>query len=155
MHLFCTMLQASSAAPKGFQGLGAGERGPVTGYLPTGRGCSSPAAGPGRAGAAAACCGRRRAGPAGRVPRRPGLSPTAACWPRRTAAAAPAATALRAGDRHRLSVRRRRPPDGPPRVPAAPCAPPPGPAPFRGSVPAAGRHRLTSRRRPARRRGAA
>lgn len=80
---------------------------PAAGYLPPRRGCSSPAAGPGRAGAGAACCGTRRARPAGRVPRRPGLSPTAACRRPRSAAAAPAATSLRAGGQHRLSARRR------------------------------------------------
>lgn len=73
----------------------------------------SPAAWPGRTGAAAACCGRRRAGPAGRVPRRPGPARTATSGRQRSAAAEPAGSSLRTGGTQR-----------PPRAPPLPTRAP-------------------------------
>lgn len=121
MHLrpnfFCTMPWVPRTTTKAFRGVVNGSREyPGAGSLPPRRGWCSPAAGPGRAGAGAACCGTRRARSAGRVPRRPGPAPTAAARRCRTAAAAPTATSLRARPGHRLSAghRHRAPPQCPP-----------------------------------------
>lgn len=94
----------------------------------------SPAAWPGRTGAAAACCGRRRAGPAGRVPRRPGPARTATSERQRSAAAGPAGSSLRTGGTQRpprappLPTRAPRPTLRTPGVgfplPGPPCGPP-------------------------------